>query len=902
MINVNLKSLVDKMSQGLRESLEGAAGLCINLTQYNIEVEHWLIKILEMGDSDLAFLLEKYDINPSTFAKQLMSSIEKFKSGNSRPAALSPNLVDCCKNAWMLASVEFGQPVMTSSHILAALFLDEISRQQILNSCPVLKEIAPESLRETARVVVGMTGESARAIPASQSNNGEPIKISKTPSLDKYTINLTEKAEKGEIDAVLGRDEEIRQCIDILTRRRQNNPILTGEAGVGKTAVVEGFALRIANKDVPSALQGVVVRTLDLGLLQAGASVKGEFENRLKSVIEEVKGSVVPIIMFIDEAHTLIGAGGKEGQGDAANLLKPALARGELRTIAATTWAEYKKYFERDPALTRRFQVVKVEEPNIDTAIDMMRGISDALASHHKVRILDEAIVASVKLSQRYITGRQLPDKSVSLLDTACARVALSQSSTPSAIEQATRRIESAQRAITALEKEQFETQQHTDTLHTLQLEIEKDQALLNDLQAQREKENQIITEINETRAAIEKCQSNDADVSDANAEAVESAEATESDAENAQPQLGLDELLAKLTSLQADLKTTQGKAPLVHPCVDEQSIAEVIANWTGIPVGKMVSDEISAIQHLSEKLQERVIGQPHALDAIAQAIKTSRAGLTDPRKPVGVFLLCGTSGVGKTETALALADQLYGGEQNITVINMSEFKEEHKVSMLLGSPPGYVGYGEGGVLTEAARRKPYSVILLDEMEKAHPGVQDIFYNLFDKGTIKDGEGRDIDFKNTVIIMTSNAGEDAIRAIMQQVEEKPDPDVLLDNIRPYLLQSFKPAFLGRANVIAYYPLDDDNLMKIAEINLNKIRKRVQNHYGAKLDYHEDVLLHIVARCQESDIGARNIENILNKTLLPEMAALCLDRMANELEINHIQINVDDEGDFQYEII
>ncbi|GAA6166704.1 type VI secretion system ATPase TssH [Sessilibacter corallicola] len=891
MINVNLKSLVDKMSPALRDALEGAAGLCINLTHYNVELEHWLLKLLDDGDNDVGLLLEKYDIDKSQFAKQLANSIGKFKSGSSRPAALSPTIVDCCKNAWMLASVEFGQPILTSAHVFAALFLEEISRQQILQSCPSLKDIAPESLRETARVVVGMTTESSNITEAvSDPGALDAVKASKAPALDKYTVNLTEKAQNGEIDAVLGRDEEIRQCIDILTRRRQNNPILTGEAGVGKTAVVEGFALRIANKDVPSALQGVVVRTLDLGLLQAGASVKGEFENRLKSVIEEVKASVVPIILFIDEAHTMIGAGGKEGQGDAANLLKPALARGELRTIAATTWAEYKKYFERDPALTRRFQVVKVEEPDIDTAIDMMRGISTSLANHHKVRILNEAIVASVKLSQRYITGRQLPDKSVSLLDTACARVALSQSSTPALIEQATRRIESAERAIASLEKEQFETQQHTDSLQELRLEIEQDQATLSQLESQRAKENEVINKANEIRAEIDALRNNE------NAEA----ESDNSDSEKS-PEKSVDELIASLNDLQTELKAIQGASPLVHPCVDEQAIAEVIANWTGIPVGKMVSDEIQAIQTLSEKLQQRVIGQPHALDAIAQAVRTSRAGLTDPRKPVGVFLLCGTSGVGKTETALALADELFGGEQNITTINMSEFKEEHKVSMLLGSPPGYVGYGEGGVLTEAARRKPYSVILLDEMEKAHPGVQDVFYNLFDKGTIKDGEGRDIDFKNTVIIMTSNAGEDAIRAIMQQVEEKPEPDVLLDNIRPHLLQSFKPAFLGRANVIAYYPLDDENLMKIAEINLNKIKKRVSNHYGAQFSYHEDVLLHIVARCQESDIGARNIENILNKTLLPELASNCLDKMAAEEPIDHVRIEVDEEGEFIYKL-
>jgi type VI secretion system protein VasG len=644
---------------------------------------------------------------------------------------------------------------------------------------------------------------------------------------------------------------------------------------------VEGFALRIAAGDVPEPLKGVAVRTLDLGLLQAGASVKGEFENRLKSVIEEVRASVTPIILFIDEAHTMIGAGGKEGQGDAANLLKPALARGELRTIAATTWAEYKKYFERDPALTRRFQVVKVEEPSEEKAIDMMRGIAQSLQDHHKVRILDEAIIASVTLSHRYIPGRQLPDKSVSLLDTACARVALSQSATPGAIEDAQRRIQRAETTIGKLEREAAATGEHTERLADLYAEKQNAETLLADLNTQYEQETALITQIRECRDQIDQNFMADADnkLSDSDADA----------------------LKTQLKALTAELSGIQGDAPLMQANVDEQAIAEVIANWTGIPVGKMVSDQITAVQTLADRLGQRVIGQPHALEAIAQVIRTSRAGLTDPRKPMGVFLFCGTSGVVKTETALALADELFGGEQNITTINMSEFKEEHKVSMLLGSPPGYVGYGEGGVLTEAARRKPYSVILLDEMEKAHPGVQDIFYNLFDKGTIKDGEGRDIDFKNTIIIMTSNAGEDAIRAIFNQVEEKPEPEVLLDNIRPHLLQHFKPAFMGRANTIAYYPLDDENLMQIAAINMRRIEKRLTEKYGAEFSYDEDVLINIVARCQESDTGARNIETILNRTVLPALASECLAKMAEGEEVTKVHIGATEDGDFTYQV-
>ncbi|WP_297531627.1 type VI secretion system ATPase TssH [Thalassolituus sp.] len=885
MININLKSLVDKMSPYMRDSLEGAAGLCLAHSQYNVELEHWLLKLLDISDTDFVTLLEKHDVNPGSVAKQLAGTISRFRSGSSRPAALAPSIVEAAKNAWMLASVDYAQPVVSSGHLLAALLLEDSTRRQLLESCPELKEIAPESIRETARAIFGTTGETDSLVrgnePGSEGGQAGPVSASKTPALDKYTVNLTERAQSGQIDPVLGRDEEIRQCIDILTRRRQNNPIMTGEAGVGKTAVVEGFALRIAAGDVPEPLKGVAVRTLDLGLLQAGASVKGEFENRLKSVIEEVRASVTPIILFIDEAHTMIGAGGKEGQGDAANLLKPALARGELRTIAATTWAEYKKYFERDPALTRRFQVVKVEEPSEEKAIDMMRGIAQSLQDHHKVRILDEAIIASVTLSHRYIPGRQLPDKSVSLLDTACARVALSQSATPGAIEDAQRRIQRAETTIGKLEREAAATGEHTERLADLYAEKQNAGTLLADLNTQYEQETALITQIRECRDQIDQNFMADADnkLSDSDADA----------------------LKTQLKALTAELSGIQGDAPLMQANVDEQAIAEVIANWTGIPVGKMVSDQITAVQTLADRLGQRVIGQPHALEAIAQVIRTSRAGLTDPRKPMGVFLFCGTSGVGKTETALALADELFGGEQNITTINMSEFKEEHKVSMLLGSPPGYVGYGEGGVLTEAARRKPYSVILLDEMEKAHPGVQDIFYNLFDKGTIKDGEGRDIDFKNTIIIMTSNAGEDAIRAIFNQVEEKPEPEVLLDNIRPHLLQHFKPAFMGRANTIAYYPLDDENLMQIAAINMRRIEKRLTEKYGAEFSYDDDVLINIVARCQESDTGARNIETILNRTVLPALASECLAKMAEGEEVTKVHIGATEEGDFTYQV-
>lgn len=886
MISIDLKSLVTKLNEPCRNALEGAAGLCLSRTHYNVEIEHWLIKLLEIPDSDIQAVLTKYDINLGNLVRHLNRELDAIKGGNTRAPALSPTIVDLAKSAWVLASVEYGYPRITSAHILAALILDDGLRRATEITNGELKKIAPESLRDLTRALVGTTAESkSTSVQDNGNNTGEVSAVpSSTPALDKFTVNLTEAAKNGKIDAVLGRDEEVRQIVDILIRRRQNNPILTGEAGVGKTAVVEGFALRIASGDVPDQLKNVTIRSLDLGLLQAGASVKGEFENRLKSVIAEVKASPEPIIMFIDEAHTLIGAGGKEGQGDAANLLKPALARGELRTIAATTWAEYKKYFERDPALTRRFQVVKIEEPDEEKAINMMRAVSAMLERHHKVRILDEAIVESVKLSSRYITARQLPDKSVSLLDTACARVALSQSSTPSAIEDTRRQITQSNSTIESLARENATHGNYAPKIELLEQQKIDLQKLLETQEAQWDAEKKNVAAIQELQQKIERI--------------FQQQQAPEAAAEL---QTELDDLRTQLTGLRDQLAQLQGESPLINVDVDGQAIAEVVANWTGIPVGKMVSNEIKAILELQDVLGQRVIGQPHALEAIAQSIRTSRAGLTDPRKPIGVFFMVGSSGVGKTETALALADILYGGEQNITVINMSEFKEEHKVSMLLGSPPGYVGYGEGGVLTEAVRRKPYSVVLLDEMEKAHPGVQDVFYNLFDKGTIKDGEGRDIDFRNTVIIMTSNAAEEHIRAMCAAQETRPDPEVLLDNFRPQLLRYFKPAFIGRTTVIPYYPLGDEDLMKICLINMNRIKKRVKEHYNAEFTYDEEVLLHILARSQEVDTGARNIENILTRTLLPTLAAECLAKMANGIDIQKIHVGATEDGHFTYSI-
>ncbi len=886
MTQVDLKSLIDRLGPTLKSGLEAGAASAMSNGHYSVEVEHWLLRLLDADNSDLQEVLKLNDVDIDRARRQLQEAVQKFKSGNTRPPSLAPQLVESAKNAWLLASVNHGLGQTLSSHLLGAVLSDDVGRNQLVGAVPCFQGLTAEGVANDAASIIGKTPESGEAGSAAGDGTAAPVTRSSggSAALDQFTVNLTARAADGHIDPVLGRDTEIRQCIDILMRRRQNNPILTGEAGVGKTAVVEGLALRVAHGDVPEPLQGVVIRTLDLGLLQAGASVKGEFENRLRQVIDEVKGSPQAIIMFIDEAHTLIGAGGKEGQGDAANLLKPALARGELRTIAATTWAEYKKYFERDPALTRRFQVVKVEEPTVAVAIDMMRGLAGMLQEHHGVRIGDDAIAASVKLSHRYIPDRQLPDKSVSLLDTACARVALTQMATPARLEDTERRIRQLQTNLELLERENVASGDRDEDIAAIQVQMTDAESELESLNARWGQERALIKEMGELRARLE------ADYF-----------AQEPDAEAALEDTQREQLRTELRSLQDQLQTAQDGQPLMSPHVDANAVAEVVGNWTGIPVGKMVSDDVDGIMQLKDRLRERVIGQDHALEAIAQVVATSKAGLSDPRKPTGVFMMIGTSGTGKTETALALADLLYGGEQNLTTINMSEFKEEHKVSMLLGSPPGYVGYGEGGVLTEAARRKPYSVILLDEMEKAHPGVQDIFYNLFDKGTIKDGEGRNIDFKNSMIIMTTNAGEDAIRAIMAQQEERPDPDVLLDSIRPELLKTFKPAFMGRCSLITYFPLEDEQMLKICAINMNRIEKRVREHYGASFSYDEDVLVHIVARCQESDTGARNIEHILNRSLLPELASQCLSHLGEGKSISAIHVGVDEDGTFEYSV-
>jgi len=934
MDHVSLKSFVGKLNDTCRRCLEAAAGICLSRTNYNVEIEHWMLKLLETPNTDLAALFRYFEIDASRVTRDLTRVVDGFKTGNARTPGLSPNVVSLMREAWVTASIEFGSPRIRSAYLLCALLSDKSLAMVADNISREFEKISTDSLHKDLRDVVTNTDEAAEeyaAEPSAAAGPGEAVKpgvSSKTPSLDQFTIDLTARARKGEIDPVLGRDGEIRQIIDILTRRRQNNPIMTGEAGVGKTAVVEGFARRISEGDVPPPLKNVAIRTLDLGLLQAGAGIKGEFENRLKSVIDEVKRSPKPIILFIYEAHTMIGAGGAAGQGDAANMLKPALARGELRTIAATTWAEYKKYFEKDAALARRFQVVKVEEPTEEVCQVMMRGLAKTLEEHHMVRILDEAVVDTVRLSHRYISGRQLPDKAVSLLDTSCARVAIGHTAVPPAVEDCRRRIDQLGLSIEILERENLtgaDNQEQLDELTQLRSDAE---AELVELEERWEKELDLVTRIREIRGKLEAEVSpppgsppatderppaaegkpaeqakdkKSAAVKDADkpAKATDQSAATTEDSKKLSAE-EKEKLQEELKELSGELRQLQGETPLMQVCVDSQAIAEVVSGWTGIPVGRMVTDEIRTVLSLNEAMEERIIGQSHALDAIAQRIRTSRANLTDPRRPIGVFLLVGPSGVGKTETAITLAELLYGGDQNMTVLNMSEFKEEHKVSLLMGSPPGYVGYGEGGVLTEAVRRRPYSVVLLDEMEKAHPGIQDVFYQVFDKGSMRDGEGRDIDFKNTLIMMTSNAGTDLIMSLCADPETCPDAADLAEALHPELLKTFKPAFLGRVTLVPYFPLSDDVMQQIVALQLGRIARRVKENHQAEFTFDKALLAGIAGRCTEVESGARNVDHILTKTLLPELSGEFLARMANEEPISAVKVSLDSEGAFQYD--
>ncbi|ELF6480582.1 type VI secretion system ATPase TssH [Vibrio fluvialis] len=860
MSQVKLGNLVSKLAPELKASLEEAAGAAMTQTVAAIEIEHWLVQLLLSKETHLMAFINKQHIDANRLMAELTARIERLTKGSASQPAISSALSSLLEEAWLQASVNFSQGQVSSLHLLLVLTQTDSFGVKKL-ALESLNNVSQEALSaQIAQLQTVQAGSSSA--PAASGHSG-PVAGG---ALDKYTVNLTQQAREGKIDPISGRNSEVRLAIDILCRKRQNNPILVGEPGVGKTAVVEGLALRVVSGEVPPAIQGVEIHTLDLGLLQAGASIKGEFENRLKDVINEVKNSPTPIIVFIDEAHTLIGAGGAAGQNDAANLLKPALARGEFRSMAATTWAEYKKYFEKDPALTRRFQVVKVEEPSADDALQMLRGVAQSLRRHHGVFIREDALDAAVQLSIRYLPSRQLPDKAISLLDTACARIALTQGAKPEQIESLEQQLRYLNSELEALENEDTVLVGSAVDRQSVKDTVARKQAELLTLTERWEQEKALVAEIKQLTGEIE-------------------TRFHAGEAADPQTQQVLQGKLDELVQL-------QDEEPMVFPMVDAQVIAEVISGWTGIPSGNMVKEEVASLLSLEDSLHRRVIGQKTAINELAKSIRISRAGLTDSRKPVGVFLMCGPSGVGKTETAMALADEVFGGENNMTVINMTEFKEEHKISMLLGSPAGYVGFGEGGVLTEAIRRNPYTVLLLDEMEKAHPGVHDLFYQIFDKGHIKDSEGRTVDFKNTIIIMTSNAADQAICDVCDDNEQRPENDDLLEQIRPALLRHFKPAFLGRTTIVPYYPLNQDELSQITAISLNRIAKKLHEQYKAEFIWDQAFVDFVVGRNTDPTTGGRAVEQIINRSLMPRLAEECIQRLSEGLPIQKVSVSAD----------
>jgi type VI secretion system protein VasG len=901
-MTANLKVLIGKLNSTCKKALEQAINYCVSRGQYEVDLEHVFLALLNDQRSDFALLARYYGISQMAMEQDFVAEIGKFKTGNSRTPVFSPHLPELFQQAWLLASLEGETACVRSAHLLLALLTEsDLSQLAYRGSKQFVKFPLAELKHKLEEIIISFpegaedgriaSKEHRRGDSSQEAETGEGVRQS-SPALDQFTDNLTQRAREGKIDPVIGRDAEIRQVIDILTRRRQNNPILTGEAGVGKTAVVEGLAQRIADDDVPASLRGVALHVLDLGLLQAGASVKGEFESRLRNVIDEVKRSPHPIILFIDEAHTMIGAGGQAGQNDAANLLKPALARGELRTIAATTWSEYKKYFEKDAALARRFQVVKVDEPSEAVACAMLRAVAAKMEQHFNVRVLDEAVSEAVRLSARYISGRQLPDKAISILDTACARVALGQSSTPSAIEDARRMDVALADEIAVLEREATTGANHKERLDSLRTQRTANRDYLESCEERWSKEQSLVEKIRALRMCLER-----------DALSAGNADSSTEDETATVTRKAMKAQLDELAVLRDELRELQKETSMVPECVDGQTVGEIISAWTGIPLGKMVKDEIKTVLNLKSLLEERVIGQSHALEEIAQRVRTARANIEDPNKPKGVFLFVGPSGVGKTETALALADTLYGGERNLITINMSEYQEAHTVSGLKGSPPGYVGYGEGGVLTEAVRRKPYSVVLLDEIEKAHPDVLELFFQVFDKGVLDDAEGREVDFRNTIIILTSNVASQTIMqsCLNKDGTEMPDVDALSEAIRPQLYKAFKPAFIGRMKVIPYYPLPDDTLADIIRLKLDKIGKRIEANHRATFGYTDDVVETVLARCTEVDSGARNVDHILNGTVLPEIAEAVLLRMAQGTPVKRVKVAVNKNNQLQYKI-
>ncbi len=927
MAEISRTSLFGKLNSIGYKAIEGATIFCKLRGNPYVELVHWLHQILKLPDSDLHRIIKHFEIDPSRLAADMTAELDRLPRGSTSISDLSSHLEESVERGWVFGSLLFGESQIRTGHLIVGILKTSGLKNVLLRISKEFEKIKLEQLTDSyAKIVAGSPeetlaatdGSSLRAEAEAGADTGEmaPAAMGKQEALGKFSVDLTEKARSGEMDPIVGRDGEIRQIVDILMRRRQNNPILTGEAGVGKTAVVEGFAQRIAAGDVPPSLKDVAVRVLDVGLLQAGASMKGEFENRLRQVIEEVQSSPKPIILFIDEAHTLIGAGGAAGTGDAANLLKPALARGTLRTIAATTWSEYKKYIEKDPALTRRFQVVKVDEPEEKNALMMMRALSSNLEKHHRVQILDEALDAAVRLSHRYIAERQLPDKAVSLTDTACARVAISQHAVPPELDDCRRRIQALETEQEIVGRETATGVDHIARESEITEKLKAERKRQTELEDRWTKEKELVDSILDIRAELRQCgegtieqtQKIEKEASKTKkkteqkpeAEAGETAEATAKEGEKADAaeQIDRKQSLKKLKKLQKQLRTLQGERPLILPCVDAQAVGSVVADWTGIPVGGMVKNEIEAILHLDDNLRERVIGQDHALAAVAKRIKTSRAGIENPNRPIAVMFLVGPSGVGKTETALALAETLYGDESNITTINMSEFQEAHTVSTLKGSPPGYVGYGEGGVLTEAVRRRPYSIVLLDEVEKAHRDVHEIFFQVFDKGQMEDAEGRLIDFKNTIILLTSNVGTDLIMDMCKDPKLMPEPEGICKALRKPLLEVFPAALLGRLVTVPYYPISDETLKLIIGLQLGRIGRRTRENHKIPFTYDDKVIELIGSRCTDVESGARMVDAILTNTLLPEISQELLTRIMEGKTAKRVHIGVKD-SEFTY---
>ena len=923
MATINRSAIFGKLNPVAFRAVEAAFNFAKLRNNPYVEIVHWVQQILQLQDSDLHRIIKHYELDPSRLAADITKALDELPRGTTSSVNFSTHIDETIEHAWLKASLLFNETQIRTGYLIAGMLEKRDLSAQLYQISDQFKKLKFDDLVDEFSSITSGSPEATmqakdgfKSAAPDGADGMAPAPMGKGEALAKYTVDMTEEARSGNMDPIVGRDEEIRQMVDVLMRRRQNNPILTGEAGVGKTAAVEGFAQRIVRGDVPPSLKNVSLRSLDIGLLQAGASMKGEFEERLRQVIDEVQASEKPIILFIDEAHTLIGAGGAAGTGDAANLLKPALARGTLRTIAATTWAEYKKHIEKDPALTRRFQVIQIDEPSEDKAILMMRGIASTMENHHQVQVMDEALEAAVKLSHRYIPERHLPDKSVSLLDTAAARVAISQHAVPGEVDDYRKRIDALNTELEIINRENnfgVETGERHDRASAA---LEEVNGQLVEIEARWQEEKTIVDSILELRAKlrqgakpieeemIEKTEAKDVDVDvevdgeeKTNQDPILSTD-TESEEESYSEE-DRQRFLADLKKLQGTLLSLQGESPLILPTVDAQAVASVVQDWTGIPVGRMVKNEVETVLNLPKVLAERIIGQDHALEMIAKRIQTSRANMDNPNKPIGVFMLAGTSGVGKTETALALAESLYGGEHNIVTINMSEFQEAHTVSTLKGAPPGYVGYGEGGVLTEAVRRKPYSVVLLDEVEKAHPDVHEIFFQVFDKGQMEDGEGRVIDFRNTLILLTTNAGTDLIKGMCKDPELMPTPEGITKALHGPLTKEFPPALLGRLVVIPYFPLNDQMLKEIAKLQIARVQKRIQKNHSIELNYDDDVLSLIVSRCNELDSGGRMIDSILTNTVLPIISNELLRKSIDGDKLTNIQLAVENDS-FTYQ--